>query len=123
MGLAVLISTVGAVVSLVLLPVLIHSDDVCCVCLYSDVLNRDRCIHLNDCWMDWYARYALRVLWFGGWYDLQELVVLSIADEVFPVSITLVQTSVMGADCFATTSAQIVFTICMREVAGGGLVF
>ena len=49
MGLAVLIITVGPVVSLVLLVVLIHSGDVFRVYLYSDLLDCERCVPLKDC--------------------------------------------------------------------------
>ena len=65
MGLAVLIITVGPVVSLVLLIVVIHSGDVCLVCLYSDLFDCMRCVPLQDRWVDsckWFAlRLCLRV--------------------------------------------------------------
>ena len=51
MGLAVLIITVGPVVSLVLLVLHIHPGDVIRVCLYSDLFDCERCVCLQDCWI------------------------------------------------------------------------
>ena len=48
MGLTVVIITVGTVVSLVLLVVLIHPVCVFLVCLYSDLLNCDWYVSLED---------------------------------------------------------------------------
>ena len=43
-------------------------------------------------------------------------------DDLFSGFIILTWGSVVMASGFATASAHIVFTICVREVAGGGLV-
>ena len=69
MGLAVLIITVGPVVSLVLLVVLKHSGDIFLVCLYLDLRNCARYIQLEDCWIDWCERCTVWFLWFSGYCD------------------------------------------------------
>ena len=124
MGLAVLMITVGLMVSLMLLVVVIHSGDVFLVCLHSDLFNCEGCVPLKDCWIDWGERWALWFsLWFGGYCNILELVVLRIADELLPVIIIVVRTRVVMRSGFATASAQIVRTICKREApARGGLV-
>ena len=111
LDLAVHIITVDPVVSLVLLVVLIHSGDVFFEGLCSDLLNCERCIRIEDCWIDLCERCALRTCWFGGWYDLLELVVYRVTDELFPVIIILLSASIMMAGSFATTSEQIVCAI------------
>ena len=122
MGLVVLIITLGRVVSVVLLVVLIHSVVVLLVCRYSDLLKCESCIPVKDCCIEWFKTCALRILWFGGWCYFLALGVLTIADELFTGIIILDKTSLMVAGAIATASEQIVFTICMQEVAGGGLV-
>ena len=68
MGLAVLIITVGPMVSLVLRIVVIHSVDVFLVCPYSDLINCKGCVPLKDRWVDWCKWFALtfrlRVDWW-----------------------------------------------------------
>ena len=56
LDLAVHIITVDSVVSLVLLVVLIHSGDDFFVGLCSNLLNCERCIPIEDCWIDLYER-------------------------------------------------------------------
>ena len=119
MGLAVLIITVSPMVSLVLLVVVIHSGDVSLVWLYADLFNCKRCVPLKDRWVDWCKWFALRFcLRVGRWWDFLELGVLRMADELFPIIIILVGARVVMTGGFATASAQIVLTICVREVAG-----
>ena len=52
MGLAVLVITVGPVVSLMLVVVLIHAVNVLLVCLSSDLLDLEWHIRLKDCWIE-----------------------------------------------------------------------
>ena len=49
LGLAVRIITAGPVVSLVLLLLFMDSDDVCLAWLYTDLLDFERCVPLEDC--------------------------------------------------------------------------
>ena len=65
-GLAVLIITVGTVVSLMLHLVFIHTVDVFLVWVYSDLHNSETCVPLEDCWIAWCERCALRMSCFGG---------------------------------------------------------
>lgn len=67
LGLAVRIITVGPVVSLVLLVLCMDSDDVFHACLYTDLLDCERCVPLKDCWIDRCERCTLRILWLGRW--------------------------------------------------------
>ena len=122
MGTAVLNITVGIVVLLVLLVVHMHSDDVLLACLYSDLLDCEGYVPLKESWIDWCKRCTVLFLWFRGWCDLLGLGVLSMTDELFPGIIILAWGSVVMASGFAMASVHIVFTICVREVAGGGLV-
>ena len=57
------------------------------------------------------------------WFDLLELCVLRVAGELFPVIIIVIRASMVMAGGFPTTSPEVVFTICVREVAGGELIF
>ena len=123
MGLAILIIAVGPVVSLILLVVLIHYGNVFLVCLYSDLPDSERCVPFDDRAIDWCKRCTVWFLWFGGWCDLLYLGVLRIAGELFPVIISLVSARVMMGGGGAAASPQIVYAICVREDAGGGLVF
>ena len=121
--LPVLIITVGTVVSPVLLVGLIYSRNVFLVCLRSDLVHCGKCVRFKDCWIDTCKRCDVWLWWFGRWYDLLELPVPGVADEQFTGIIILAGTCVMMAAGFATTSARIVFAICMWEVAQEGLVF
>ena len=67
MGLAVIIITIGPVVSLVLLVVVIHSGYVFLVCLYSDLFYCKGCVSLKDRWVDWCEWFALRFCLRVGW--------------------------------------------------------
>ena len=120
MGLAVHIITVGPVVSLLLLVEVIHSGDVLLVCLYFDWFNGESSTPLNDCWIDWCERCTLRFLgsfcWCGSFLELGVLV---IAKELFPLLIILVRATGVMAGGFGMGSAKRVFTIGVRDVAGG----
>ena len=118
MGLAVHIIAVGLVVALVLLVVPMHAVDAFLVCLNLILLYCERCVTPKDCSIDSCQKYAVWFLLFGMWCDLLELAVLKVADELFPVIIIMVQTSMMVARGFATPSARIVFAIFVRLVAG-----
>ena len=67
MGPAVLNITVGTVVSLVLLVVHMHSEDVLLVCLYSDLLDCESYVPLKESWIDWCKRCTVSFLWLSGW--------------------------------------------------------
>ena len=125
MGLAVLIITVGPVVSRVQLVVVIYARDVVLGCLYSDMFDSETSVCIKHCWIDWCERYALLIwLWFDRWVNFLEIGVLRIVDKLLPVIIFLVMARMVMGGGFATASAQVVFTIGVREVAGGGgLVF
>ena len=114
MSLAVLIITVGPVVSFMLLVVLIHSGDVLLVCHYSDLLDCQICIPLKDCWLQRCNTCTVSFSWFGGWRDILKLDVLGIAHELFPVIIIFVRPSLLGTGGFASASPQIAFAICIR---------
>ena len=124
MCLAVLIITVGSGVSLVLFVVVIHSGYVFFVSLNSDLFYCKRCVLIKDHWVNWCKWIALRLLWWFGWRScVLQLDVLSIADELLPIIIILIRARVVMTDGLATASAQVVLTICVREVTGRGLVF
>ena len=114
MGLAVLIITVGPMVTLVLLVVVRHSGDVFLVCLYSNLFDCKRCVHPKDRWVDWCKWLALRFcLRVGRWWGFLGLGVLWIANELFPIIIILIGARVVMTGGFATASAQIIVTICV----------
>ena len=68
MGLAVLVITVGSVVSLLLFVVLKHSGDVFLICFYSDSFDCKRCVPFKDRWVDWCKWFALRFCLRVGWW-------------------------------------------------------
>ena len=119
MSIAVLIITVGPVVSLVFFVVVIHSGNVFLICLEPDLFDCERYIPLKDCWIDWGERCTLWfLLWFGGCCNFLELGVLRVVSKLFPVINHLIRARVVMPGGFATASAQIIFTICVREVTG-----
>ena len=118
MGLAILIVTLGPVLSLVLLVVRIHSDDVFLVCLYSYLRSCESCIPLEDCGINCCERCTVWVLWFGPWCDLLKRGVLRLADKLLRVSIIFIRASVLMTACFATAAAQIVLqSVCEKSLA------
>ena len=122
-GLAVLIITVCPMVSLVLLVLLIHIDDVFLVCLYSDSRNYERCVLLKDCRIEGCKRCTVKILLSDWWYNPLALAVHSIADELLPVIIISIRARVVMTRGIDTPSAKIVCAISVGEVAGAGLVF
>ena len=105
MGLAVVIITVGAGISLMFLVVFIDPGDVHLVYLYPDLLNCESCGPLESRRIDRFDWCALPILWFGGWCDLLELPGLRIADKLLPVIIILIMETVVIPSGFSAPFA------------------